>query len=144
MQGNELYCMWRVLWSQRLQPFWASDTFNRFAKASSIVMLLLALSQVIHPTCEWRLIYLKCLYKHVYLPLNANALDNFIQCTAKTDTIMSSVHLGEAKKGALVFPVVCRDLFIPMAGYTKVGILITCLPRITSKRDEPRLPILDR
>ena len=56
---------------------------------------------------------------------------------------MGSVHLGEAKKGALVFPLVCWDLFIPMAGYTKVGILITCLPCITSKRDKPRVPILD-
>ena len=135
--------MWRVLWFQCLQPFRASDMFNRFAKASSIVMLLLALSQVIHPTCEWRLICMNCLYKHVYLLLNADVLDNFEQCTAKTSTIMGSVHLGEAKKGALVFPLVCRDLFIPMAGYTKVGILITCLPCITSKRDKPCFPILD-
>ncbi len=55
---------------------------------------------------------------------------------------MSGVHLSEAEKGALVFPVVGRGLFVPMASHPKVGILISCLPCITSERDEPRLSIL--
>ncbi len=49
----------------------------------------------------------KVLYERTYLLLNANALDNFVQRTAETSTIVSGVHLGEAKKGTLVFPVVC-------------------------------------
>ena len=49
---------------------------------------------------------------------------------------MRCVHLRKAKESALIFPIIRGDLFIPVTGHRKVGILIGCLPSITSQRNE--------
>ena len=120
-----------ILLSRHGNSFLYRSLYNR-ANSSSIVPLLLALSQVTCPSYPYMSTKdNNCDTKSNYLMCDPNLVQYLEHSTTETLPVMSIIHLSKSEQCAFALPLGRTILLNPMASNSEIAIRITGLPSIT-------------